>query len=317
MYTLRVPFTVPLNREIMGLPISGNLDDLIFVLDKEDRFYVITVEGFTTENAAKEYLNNIWAGLMWLLLHRGLSPDAVFETSKVVYAEDPYEAAKNYGFKNPIDAFIDGGCPAVYPTNKRICKETANPITPYQTYHARDVFNLFRDGLAFEGSATVILDRKLRVALELWGAYFTEISSNARFLSLIMALEAMATGIPRTQLVLDLLEKWKKEVEALRNTVEAESDDDLSLEALGREVLVRKEDSIRRQIRRLVFTTLQSNGDKDAAVMAKKALDVYDQRSTLVHKGQLEPPELGTATNDAKNIVERVLKSRFLQNAKP
>lgn len=317
MYTLRFPFSLPPGREIGVTEKCGELDGLTFSLKKQDRFYVFTINGFPTEDTAKRYVNNVWAGLMWVLLHRGLPPDAVFEPGKVVYAEDPYQAAKNYGFKGPVDGFIDGARPAVYPTEKRIVTETAGQITPLQTYSTDDVLDYFRKGVAFPESAEVINDAKLRVALELWGAYFTEASANARFLTLVMALETLATGTPRTQLVLDLVDKWMKEVEELQQTVGRESDDADSLEALRQELQFRKEDSIRRRIRTLVFATLQANGDEDAAAMAEKAKQVYDHRSTLVHEGKLDPPVLGQATSDAKNIVERVLRARFVQKANP
>lgn len=317
MYTLRFPFALPRGKEIEVIEVSGELDGLTFTLKKQDRFYVFTISVFSTEDSAKNYTNNVWAGLMWLLLHRGLPPNAVFEPGKVVYAKDPYQAAKNYGFKHPVDGFIDGGQPAVYPTEKRICTEAAGQITPLQTYSACDVLNFFREGVAFPASAEVIHDPKLRVALELYGAYFTELSANARFLTVVMALEALAMGIPRTQLVLSLLDKWKKEVEELQKAVAPDSEEAASLEALSRELLFRKEDSIRRQIRSLVFTTLQANGDEDAEAMATKAVQVYDYRSTLVHEGKLGSPVLGKATSDAKNLVERVLRARFAQRANP
>jgi hypothetical protein len=111
------------------------------------------------------------------------------------------------------------------------------------------------------------------------------------------------------------LDKWKQEVQELQEPLAPDSEDAASLEALSRELLFRKEDSIRRQIRSLVFTTLQANGDEDAQAMATKAVQVYDHRSTLVHEGRLDPPVLGKANSDAKNIVERVLRARFVQRA--
>ncbi len=317
MYTLRFPFSLPPGREIGVTQESGELDGLTFSLKKQDRFYVFTINGFPSEDTAKRYINNVWAGLMWVLLHRGLPPDAVFEPGKVAYAEDPYQVAKNYGFEGPVDGFIDGGQPAVYPTEKRLRTETAGQITPLQTYSTGDVLNFFREGVAFPESAKVIDDAKLRVALELWGAYFTELSANARFLTLVMALETLTPSTLRTQFVLGLLNKWKKEVDELQKTVGPDSEDAVSLGALSQELLFRKEDSIRRQVRALVFTTLQANGDEDAEAMAAKAVQVYDHRSTLVHEGKLGSPVLGKATSDAKDIVERVLRARFVQRANP
>jgi len=52
-------------------------------------------------------------------------------------------------------------------------------------------------------------------AFELYGAYFIESSNNARFLTLIMALEALATGTPRPPLVLKLIDDWRKQLDHL------------------------------------------------------------------------------------------------------
>jgi len=317
MYTLRFPFSLPPDREIAVTDVSDELDGLMFSLKKQDRFYVFTINGFPAEDAAERYINNVWAGLMWVLLYCSLPPEAVFEPGKVVYTEDPDQAAKNLGFKDPVDGFIDGACPAVYPTEKRLRTMTGGQANFRLTTPAQHVLNFFRAGVSFPESARVIDDAKLRVALELYGAHFTEISANAKFLTLVMALESLVTGTPRTQVVLDLVGKWKKEVEELQKTAAAESDDAVSLEALSRELLFRKEDSIRRQIRTLVLTTLQVTGDEDAVTMASKAVQVYDRRSTLVHEGKLESHVLSQATSDAKNIVERVLRVRFAQKANP
>lgn len=321
MYTLRFPFSLPLGQEIAVTEQTAELDGLACLLKKQDRFYVLIINGFPTEDTAKRYINNVWAGLMWMLLHRGLSPDAVLEPQKVVYAEDPYQAAQNLSqsfglhIEGPIDGLIDGAQPAVYPTDKRLRTITVGQATVAGTTPAEHVLKFFGKGVAFPESAKVIEDAKLRVALELYGTYFTESSTNARFLTLVMALETLATGTPRTQLVLGLLDKWKKEAEELQNTVEPESDDAISLEAVSRELLFRKEDSIRRQIRKLVSTTLQANSDADVSEMARRAVRIYDLRSTLVHEGKLESQVLSKATSDAKNIVERVLRARFVQKA--
>ncbi|MEO7858880.1 MAG: hypothetical protein ABIU05_00310 [Nitrospirales bacterium] len=131
-----------------------------------------------------------------------------------------------------------------------------------------------------------------------------------------MALEVLATGIPRTNLVLDLLDKWQEDVTELKAGVEPKSEDAASLEAVSHELLFRKEDSLRRQIRNMVSTTLQDDSDKDAAEIGKHAVEVYDHRSTLVHEGKLAKPLLDMATRDAKMIVERVLRASFIQKAR-
>lgn len=90
----------------------------------------------------------------------------------------------------------------------------------------------------------------------------------------------------------------------------------LSLESLKRELTFRQVDSIRKQIRSLVYSTLTEAGDTDSEDVAKKAIKVYDKRSKLVHDGYLPPDELGQLITDVREIVERVLRVKFLQTVR-
>ncbi|MBA2350560.1 MAG: hypothetical protein H0V78_01855 [Burkholderiales bacterium] len=164
-------------------------------------------------------------------------------------------------------------------------------------------------GASFPKSSQVGADRKLSVALDLYSAFFTEQSANARFLTLIMSLEALAIGTCKAPLALELLAKWSSEVEALLKSVPPNSGDAVSLEALNRELLFRREDSVRSQVRKLVLSALLL--DADANDMARAAVDLYDLRSKLVHDGALDARTLDVATSEAKSLVHRVLLIRF------
>jgi len=321
MFTLRYPFSLPPGQEIAVTEESTNVGDLNFSLKRQDRLYILTISGFNSEEEAKQYINNVWAGLMWLLLHHGLSPNAELEAQKVTYTEDPYQAArnisKNFGLQvgGPVDGLIDGARPAVYPSEKNIRTLTVGQAAVIISTPVSAVFSFLSEGVSYPRSGGVNKVPKLRLALELYSAYYTETSANARFLTLVMALEALSSGVARTPLVIGLLDKWKSELGEVVKTVDLSSDDAASLKAMGRELSFRKEDSIRMQIRNVVLTTLQASGDQDAGQTAKDAVKIYDLRSTLVHEGKLEQQVLSKATSDAKIIVERVLRARFIQEA--
>ncbi len=68
MYTLRYPFGLPPGQEIAVTEESTSVGDLSFALKRQDRFYVLTISGLPSEEEGKRYINNVWAGLMWLLL---------------------------------------------------------------------------------------------------------------------------------------------------------------------------------------------------------------------------------------------------------
>ncbi|MDH4087739.1 MAG: HEPN domain-containing protein [Nitrospira sp.] len=278
----------------------------------------MTVQGFPSEQEGRDYLSRVWAGLMWLLLSRELSTTSALEPQPVAYAEDPNKAAENLSksfglpIDGPVDGLIDGSRPAVYPTSKRLRTITGGEVSVKITTPRASVLAALAEGSSFPRSAQLIRDDKLRVAFELYGAYFTESSSNARFLTLVMSLEALAIGTARPTLVLELLDGWKKQVEQIMSEGQLSTDEVASLESLNRELLFRREDSIRRQIFNLVLSTFQSANDTDAEKLAHRAKSLYDLRSKLVHEGKLPEKTLTMAVSDAKALVQRLLRVKYL-----
>lgn len=319
MYTLRFPFKLPLSQEISSTEHCEQRADLTYSLKKNDQQYVLTITGFSSQGAAEKYIAAIRSGLAWVILNKGLSFQADTELQNVTYAKNPYEAAKNLSknfdlaIEGGVDGLIDNNRPAVYASDKTIRTSTVG--TPHSIVvitSVSDMFPLLLEGASFPNASNLVADRKLLLSLELYGAYFTEYSTNAKFLTLVMALEVLANGRRRRQAVLDLLDKWIGEVKQLLEQPNLNQDDQESLEALKGEIQSRQEESIRRKIRALVYDTLTKNGDADAYNIAGQAVHIYDQRSTLVHNGTLPVSELRSATRNAKGIVERVLKAIYL-----
>lgn len=319
MYTLRFPFLLLNGNELDITEQSIELDGLKLLMQKPKNspYYVMTIEGFQSEDAAVNYIGNVWAGLMWTLLCRGVFTKAHMGLKQVEYCNDPRRARLNFlgfEFQGTVDGLINGAHPAVYPTQKIIRSITMNLATLRVSTPGNDVLTFFKEGATFPNSSEVIKDDKLRVAMELYGAYYPEVSANARFLTLVMALETLAISTPRPQRVLDLMQKWDDEITEVLSEENLEPDVVASLEGLKRTLFFRRnEESIRQQIRSLVQTTL--GDDNDNVETARTAVEMYDHRSKLVHDGILPPNVLTQVTAKTKIIVERVLKVKFRQIA--
>jgi hypothetical protein len=187
---------------------------------------------------------------------------------------------------------------------------TGGKTCVYVTSTAEQTLKILLAGANLAGAVHVQSDPKLSTALKLYGAYFTEQSATARFLTLIMSLEALVIPTPQSPTTLKLLNRWMEEVQRIRQSKQEDIDaDEASLEALERSLKHLSKDSIRTQIRKLVARELTA--DQDVLDRAKDAVKLYDLRSTLVHTGYLDPLTLNTATTKAKSLVQRVLSSRF------
>jgi hypothetical protein len=315
MYTVRIPFRVPPSTRIAENEAKQTQDHVEITLNWEGYYHVVKARGFASVGEANEFAVRAHAAFAWLLLQKGIAASTSLEPQKIVYSADSVETgcniARSFGMTDgpPIDAIIDGARTAVYPSSKNIRVGTAFPADVYTRIPSEAALDVLIEGSGFAGSARVQEDLKLAVALSLYAAYFTEESPKARFLTLIMAFEALAKATQKASIALELLDRWRAELSELRSRLPAESEEDAALESLERELLFRKEDSVRSQIRKLVLLALAPA--EDARERARDAVRLYDLRSTLVHEGFLDGSTLDRATQEAKELVHRTLLARF------
>lgn len=313
MYTLRFPFRLPESQKISVEERTFEISQKQWKLKRDDNWNILTIDGFQSETEARNFISRLPAGLAWVLLHTGFAADANFELSDITYIEKPDspENLSRFLGKEPVEGMFDGSRPTVFRTGKKLLALIGGDVRSEHSMPAERFFLLLQEYFTMSEQVQPLVDNKLRVALDLYAAYFTESSGNAKFLTLVMALETLATGITRPQPALELLKKWKGEVEEEKKSFDSNSESWAALDSISNELLFRREDSIRSQIRRLVFTTLNDAGHADAQQTVRKALKIYDHRSTLVHVGKLDPQVLSQAISDAKSIAECVLLARF------
>jgi hypothetical protein len=154
---------------------------------------------------------------------------------------------------------------------------------------------------------------KLQTALELYGSHFSEPGAKTRFLLLVMAMEVLAAPTLKHAAALRLLDKWQAELTEEKERFAESTPEFVALAALERELLFRREDSIRSQVRHLMSRVstfdLSNPGD-----LAKRAVKVYDKRSMLVHDGTLPSADLVGLEKEARELLETAL--RFLLSEK-
>jgi len=149
---------------------------------------------------------------------------------------------------------------------------------------------------------------KLVTALELYAAHFTESQARVRFLLLVVAMEALSSCTTKHDAAIALLRHWEADLSKVMGNYAPSSEAWLSLDALRRELGFRSEDSIRSQVGKL-FAVLPGVAPEDSALLQRRALRVYDKRSTLVHEGHLPASDLEELEREARELLERVLSS--------
>ena len=315
LYTARIPFRTPPATRIAEEEAAIEVAGLRYVLKWDGCYHVLTATGFVSEADAKLFLVRARSSFAWLLLQKGVAAEVDLVPQAIRYFDDPFEAAANIGKSfggrlwERVDTIIQGSQSAIYPSQKEVRVATASSLGVHTSIPVEHALKVLTEGAGRPNSHRVADDNKLAVALALYGAYFTEHSAKARFLTLVMALEALAAATLKAPLALELIDRWQDDISTLKADASRTAEELASLESLQRELLFRREDSIRSQIRRLVFESLAPADD--AAQSAREALKLYDLRSRLVHEGTLDQIELDSATGRTKELVLRVLKARF------
>lgn len=318
-YTLRFPFRLAPGQEISNLeePYVTEQSGFEMKIGKQSGLYFLSIDKLPSEQAGKSLIPKLWAGLMWALLHQGLSPDASLSPQEVKYADDPRKAAENisksFDLKlERLDSLLDGSLPAIYQTDKVVRVMTGFPSTLSLGFSPEKTIDLIVEALALAAPERVLDDQKLKVALDLYNAYFRESSANARFLTLTMALEALAPVELKHDCAQIAVEKWIEELRGLQAPYAEVSEEWEAFDSLIREVGFRREKSIRSRIRSLVYSSLESS-EPNADETSRQAVRLYDKRSELLHNGHVREENFGRCISDLRDITFRVLKAHFLR----
>lgn len=320
-FTLRFPFQLGKGIDFPNITkTSKNIGRLSFSLFHQSYFYVMEIKGFESEQAAKEYFNRIWAGMVWFSLNTCIPFSAETIFGDITYARDPEKAAKNLSDSfGIIDGGVDGlasgdQCPLVFPSNKHIPTISVNgSISSSSHLSFNEIFTHLIQVINAPKSSEIILDSKLKTAIELYLAHYYELTQSAKFLTLIMALEVLFNEKPKANVALNLLNQWESELKKNKDQLNKDTDDYKSLDDLKRELCHRKKNSKRSQLRCLIYETFSS--EDNVKEIEKKAVSLYDKRSVLVHKGTLPQDILNSAVNDTKNLVEMIIKVKFRRTA--
>lgn len=144
------------------------------------------------------------------------------------------------------------------------------------------------------------------VAMELYAAHLSEKQARVRFLMLVMALEAIAIPVPRHDTALAFMDRWEIELTEKLVHTPLDSLEYDGLEALRHTLRHQRTDSIRSRVQNLFLDC--GSSEEEVLLLRRRARDVYDKRSTLVHDGRLPGDELEGLEQNARALLELVLK---------
>jgi hypothetical protein len=242
MFTLRFPFRLSSGQSIEIKEDPFVVNGLRWHLSQMGEWYVAKIEGFDSEMEARAYVPTAWTALRWVQLNAALGMEATLEIGEVRYASDPAAAAENLAksfgmtIEGPVDGLVDGSAPSIYPSSKKMFAITGPDAKVTIITAMERVVELLRECVKFPKHDRVQTDPKLLIGLDLYAAHFSERSIHARFLTLVMVLEALAKSERRAKVVLDILARWGQELSELKKTHAEDPECTSALESVEREL---------------------------------------------------------------------------------
>jgi hypothetical protein len=238
----------------------------------------IRIEGLESEQAARDLFESLLVGLLVGGLTAGLGIRVQNEV-RVLYKDSPKPNERGIPLIFQEDRDVSGI--AIIPGAVQIQLEKVLP----------KLLASLEFGLTSAAAQTIMTNRFVKLAAELYVDSLFEVSDSARFIGLIGVLEVLKDKSPASDSARRLVDGWIREAATILGDDEARS----FRGSLGR----LKDLSISQGIASVVGRHLGRE-------RAKEARDLYDVRSKLIHDGMRPADPVGTVRR-AQQIVMDLL----------
>ena len=281
-------------------------------------YVVLEVRGFSSPEHASAHIPIVWAALRWVLIDHGINTTFDLGPNDITWAKDPIQAARNLSksFDVPNTGPVHGiaatdGSPIVYRNDQtiRVISGSGASITsrmPLQLF-----LTPFSEALSRPRTSVLIEHSRFKIASDLYSAYYFSTSPASRLVTLGMVLEVIADPANKHHAAMDLIDRWREELAKLKTSLAEDQDAVHSLESLERELLVRKEASVRSRIRITARRLAAHLSDNEAMDLDQDAVSTYDARSTLVHKGQIDKGDMFELVKKGQRAARLLLKAYY------
>jgi hypothetical protein len=292
-YRLQFPFQLQSSIDGIDVPVFFQIGRLLARLFSRSRYVVLELSGFNTSEEASAHIPIVWAALRWLLIDRGINATFEIQPNNIV---------------NDIAA--SDGSPLVFREDQNIRflsgSGTGKTITPLPRF-----LPPLTDALSRPGTDKLIENSRFRLATDLYSAYYLKNSPSSRLITLGMTLEVLADPTNKHPVALEVIDRWKADIDQCKLAVANDQEAVASLESLDRELLVRKQVSIRSRIRSTANRLASHLSADEQQNLTENAVSTYDARSSLVHKGRLENNNIHELVEKGQRTVSLLLRAYY------
>ncbi len=287
-------------------------------LEKLHHGYTVTLGPFTTSMEAEDALSRLRAAALWCAVELSIGLQYPTGNGTIELLETPAAISENTQHIGASTGwtFIDGSYDAhralIIPDHKRLVSFELGRPKLVAGIPVDRFLEKVEEALSFDQLSQVVLNEKLKLAIEVAMSHRFEVSERAQFIALVTSLEALLPDTPVADVAQRSVAKAAQLVEGDRDQHDRGSAEWEALERLLHRTKDLHNESIGKRMRNFVIESLARHpelGDRELIVRhIKKA---YNVRSTLLHEGRVSPEQLASELEFLRTFVPRLLRLLF------
>jgi len=227
-YSIRLPVFVSPGKEIS----SSGKESAEFAFEgyqaeiqRKGNLYVIIIRGFPSEQIAGDFLRKVGAGLIWADLRYHIGLRFTIEPTSIHFYDPPLEISDKSRNTNlmpkiewtHMDGYYYGDNTVIVPEHKRLILTNTGSVNVIAGTGASILVQTVSEAMAYSNPERVFDEPKLKLACEVYSSAFFESSDNARFLTLVMVLEALCADIYAPDHIVTMVDELMCQLKGLRS----------------------------------------------------------------------------------------------------
>ena len=325
-FVLYVPFSVPPGRQISPIDTSTayKIAGYDVHLEKLTYFYALTIGPFDTEEAARQFFPKLRSSLLWVSLKYKVGISYPRSITDVTLTETPTPVPEKVIVKQLADkvgwditeGYYDADKAVVRPEAKKLVRwETGRP-TVIAGIGANNFAECIEEAMSFAVPENVIRHEKLQLAIDLYSAFFFELSYKAQFITLVTVLEALAPESEVPDIAKEELDSTKLLVKETRNRFSRDSREWNDLEHLVSRIGNLKKQAIGTVMREYISGIVLEHPDLgDPQEVSDRLRDIYKHRSLLLHEGDADEEAIKEGLRFLTGFVPQLLERLYVAAA--
>ena len=290
------------------------------LLEKHHYQFSLKVEGFSTEEECREFIEKLRVGISWFILKRTTGIRCPSEVSELHFFDSPLTISDGSEYKSIADHMgwseVDGTYNAdqlvIFQEKLRLIRFEMGKVSAKLSYNPSGILADIDECLNLEGIDQLLEARKLQVAVDLYSAFKFETTTTGRFVKLVTVLEALLPEGEISSDALQALNVAKLAIKSHRKELAKSGAETKDVDRLLSRVGNLKYSSIGSNLENHLREVLEMNSNLGKTEeLIPKIREIYNARSSLLHSGVYDEQAIQDYLSVLSDLIPGILKSYY------